>query len=370
MSARKLAVAALAACGTVLLMAGPVLTTIQDVVYNADGTPYNGFAVIKWTPFVSGDASQIATQSVTVNIVGGNLFVELVPSTNSTPAGYYTVTFTSAGNDQFTETWSVPPSVVSLRVQAVLMSSGSGPAPLTTGNSPIPESGVIGLLADLAVRPMEGSAYSVGRVAMIDSTGLLEGISGNVSDCVHVDGSSGPCGSAGWIAASPNFTDAEVPAGLINGANAAFTLSAVPIPSSSVALYRNGVLQKLGLDYNISGNTIQFLAASLPQAGDTLLASYRITPAGAPQGPVAPQILCAGMGAGTSSTTLSNLGTCTIPAGTLQPGDRVKIGFDYSHEGSLTGFTFSVNWGNTVVVRRNGAVSDAFVSGWAEAGAN
>src|SRR5580698_2358328 len=183
MSARKLATAALAACLAVPLLAGPVLTTIQDVIYNADGTPYNGFAVITWTPFVAGDTTQIATQTVTVNIAAGNLFVQLVPTTNATPAGFYTVTFTSAGNDQFTESWAVPPSVVPLRVQAVLISPGTGPSPLTTGGAPIPESGVIGLLADLAVRPVEGAAYAVGGIAMIDSTGALEAVTGNVSDC-------------------------------------------------------------------------------------------------------------------------------------------------------------------------------------------
>jgi len=375
MSAQKLVLAALAVCLAVPLMSGPILTTIQDVIYNADGTPYSGFAVITWTPFVAGDTSQIATQSVTVNITGGNLMVQLVPTTNATPAGYYTVTFTSGGNDQFTETWAVPPSTKPLHVEAVVISQGTGgtaPAPgaLTTGSAPIPESGVIGLLADLAARPMEGSAYGVNSVAMIDSTGALESVSGNLSDCVHVDGSSGPCGTAGSGTAGPNFTDAEVPAGLVNGANASFTLSAVPAPTSSLALYRNGVLQKAGQDYSLSGNTIQFLAGSTPQPGDTLLASYRVTPTGTAQGPPAPQILCAGMGSATSSTTLSSLATCTIPAGTVQPGDRVKISFDYSHEGSLTGFTFSVNWGNTVLVKRNGAVSDALVSGWAEAAAN
>jgi hypothetical protein len=205
---------------------------------------------------------------------------------------------------------------------------------------------------------------------MIDSTGALEAVSGNVSDCVHVDGSSGPCGTASAGTAGPNFTDAEVPAGALNGANASFTLSAVPVPTSSVALYRNGVLQKAGLDYNLSGNTVQFLSASTPQIGDTLVASYRVTPAGTTQGPPVPQILCSGMGTATSSTTLSSLGTCTIPAGTIQPGDRVKIDFDYSHEGSLTGFALAVNWGNTVMVQRNGAVSDVLVSGRAEAGAN
>src|ERR1022692_4844135 len=216
MSARKLVLAALAVCLAVPLLAGPILTTIQDVIYNADGTPYNGIAVIKWTPFVAGDTSQIFTQSVTVNIsctirlppimftqsvtvniIGGNLMVQLVPTTNATPAGYYTVTFTSAGNDQFTETWAVPPSTTSLRVQAVLTSPGTAPSSLVTGSAPVPESGVIGLLADLAARPMEGAAYAAGHAAMIDSTGALDAVSGNVSDCVHVDGSSGPCGTAG-----------------------------------------------------------------------------------------------------------------------------------------------------------------------------
>jgi hypothetical protein len=370
MSVRKFVFTALAIALGMPLLAGPVLTTIQDVIYNANGTPYNGFAVITWTPFVAGDTSQIATQSVTVNITGGNLMVQLVPTTNAIPAGYYSVVFTSAGNDQFTETWAVPPSTVPLRIQAVLISAGAGASPLITGSTPIPESGVIGLLADLAVRPLEGPAYAVGTVAMIDSTGLLEGVSGNVSDCVHVDGSSGPCGSGSAGTASPNFTDAEVPAGLVNGANVSYTVSTVPVPTSSLYLYRNGVLQKPGLDYNLSGNSIQFLTVSTPQPGDTLLASYRVTPAGTSQGPPAPQILCAGMGTATSSTTLSSLGTCTIPAGTVQPGDRVKIDFDYSHEGSLTGFTIDVNWGNTVLAIRNAPVSETFVSGWAEAGCN
>ena len=58
MSARKFVFAALAVRLAVPLLAGPILTTIQDVIYNANGTPYNGFAVITWTPFVAGDTSR------------------------------------------------------------------------------------------------------------------------------------------------------------------------------------------------------------------------------------------------------------------------------------------------------------------------
>ena len=366
---KRLGFAAMAVCLAVPLLAGPTLTTIQDVVYRADGTPYNGLAIITWTPFEAGDTSKIATQSVTVNITGGNLMVQLVPTTNAVPAGYYSVMFTSAGNDQFMESWGVPPSTKPLRVRDVLVSPSASSSALVTGTAPIPESNVIGLTADLAARPVEGPGYAAGRVAYIDSTGALDAVTGNVSDCVRVDGSSGPCG-AGAGTAGPAFADGEVLAGVVDGANVAFTVSAAPTPASSLSLYRNGVLQKAGQDYTLSGHGISFLAGSAPQPGDTLLASYRVSPAGAPQGPPAPQVLCSGTGSATSSTATSSLATCTIPAGTLQPGDRVNISFDYSHEGGLTGFTFTVNWGNTLLVQRNGSAADASVSGWAQAGVN
>jgi hypothetical protein len=360
--------AAWLACLVFPLLAGPVVTTIQDTIYNADGSPYNGIAIITWTPFVAGNTN-VGTQSVTINIAGGNLYVQLVPTTNATPAGYYSVTFTSAGNDQYTETWAVPPSIQPLTVREVLMTSPTSPSsPLVTGSAPIPESNVTGLVADLAARPIEGFSYAPTRAAVIDGNGNLEAASGTVSNCLHVDGSSGPCGSTSSTA-GPAFSDSEIPLGAVNGINAGFTISAVPLPAGSLSLYRNGVLQKAGLDYNVSGSSITFVAASLPQPGDTLTASYRITPAGTPQGPPAPQVLCSGTGSATSATTLSNLGICIIPAGTLQPGDRVKISFDFSHEGAFTGFTFAVNWGNTLLVQRSAAASETFITGWAEAGA-
>jgi hypothetical protein len=366
MFSHKLSFAAMAVCLAVPLLAGPTLTTIQDVVYRADGTPYSGLVIIKWTPFEAGDTSKIATQSLTVNISGGNLVVQLVPTTNAVPAGYYSVTFASSGNDQFTESWAVPPSTKPLRVRDVLMSQSAQSSALVTGQSPIPETNVIGLTADLEARPVEGPAYAAGRVAYINSVGALDAVSGSVSDCVHVDGSSGPCGTGG--SGGPTFSDGEAPAGVVDGANVAFTVSAVPMPASSLALYRNGVLQKAGQDYTLSGNSIRFLAGSAPQPGDTILASYRVTPAGSTQGPPTAQVLCSGTGTATSSTTISSLGTCAIPAGTLKIGDRVKISFDYSHEGALAGFTFAVNWASTLLVQRNGSSADSLVSGWAEAG--
>jgi hypothetical protein len=65
------------------------------------------------------------------------------------------------------------------------------------------ESDVSGLVADLAVRPVEGPGYVNSRAAIISDSGGIEGAVGSKSDCLHVDGGSAPCGgSAGGGALS------------------------------------------------------------------------------------------------------------------------------------------------------------------------
>ena len=83
------------ACGLALgWAAAPSLTTIQDTLYKADGTPFNGFLLIEWTGFQAGDAT-IATQHVTAPIVNGILHVQLVPNPEgSTPPSTSTKTGT------------------------------------------------------------------------------------------------------------------------------------------------------------------------------------------------------------------------------------------------------------------------------------
>jgi hypothetical protein len=68
----------------------------------------------------------------------------------------------------------------------------------------------------------------------------------------------------------------EVPTGLINGSNAAFTIAFRP-NAGSEHVYVNGILQNgASNDYSINNTTkvITFVAGSIPQTGDTLLVSY------------------------------------------------------------------------------------------------
>ena len=182
-----------AVCLATSLFAAPPLTTIQDVLYKADGTRFHGTLSISWTSFEAIDHSAIMQQAATVTVVNGNLQVQLVPTTTATPAAFYTVVYNSDGLVQFQETWAVPSSVQPLRIRDVRVSV-IGAAGADTGVTPAQESDVIGLLADLGARPLKGPGYAAGRLAFVNSTGAMETVTGTPTDCVRVDGSSGPCG--------------------------------------------------------------------------------------------------------------------------------------------------------------------------------
>jgi hypothetical protein len=318
---------------------------------------------ISWTSFEAIDQSAIAQQTTTVTVVNGNLQVQLVPTTTAAPAAFYTVVYNSDGFVQFQETWAVPSSVLPLRIRDVRVSvvGAVGVAPLV---DTVQESDIIGLIGDLGARPLKGPGYAAGRVAFVNPTGAIETVTGTPADCVRVDGSSGPCGGT-----QPNFVDGEAPAGLVDGANTAFTLSGVPSPAASLTIYRNGMLQEPVQDFTLSGNQIQFVTAAAPQPGDTLLASYRVAggATGVPQLYPNPQVLCSGLGAATNSSTLATIGTCTIQPGFLTAGDRVEIRFDLDHSGTAGAFSFAVLWGATTVLTRNASAVDAQATGRADA---
>ncbi|HTB12196.1 MAG TPA: hypothetical protein VK752_11520 [Bryobacteraceae bacterium] len=357
--------AMLLVAAAMMIEAQPALTTIQDILYRADGTRFNGEIFISWNAFTAGDSSNIATAQVKLPIVNGVLKVQLVPTTTASAGANYQVTYNSQGQFQFSQVWAVPPSSIALQVSAVLVSSGTvlggggGGAGNVTGTIPI--SGVTGLASALAVLAMEGVGYAPGLAAVINASGQLTGATGNLGDCVRVDGSSGPCGGGGVL---PQFSDGETPAGAINGTNTAFTLAFTPSPTSSVQLYLNGLRQDQGLDYTISGSTISFTTFSAPQTGDVLLASYRYGNPGNTLGTLTtPQVVCSSVGTSTSGTVSSSLATCTLPAGLLSTGDRVEVRYLFTHTGTTTGFIPQLTWGTTPVLSRAASAADTAFAG-------
>ncbi len=361
-----LAAAIAATAGTA--WAQPALTTIQDTLFKADGTRYSGTVTISWTSFQTGENIPVATQQTTLQVVNGILKVRLVPTTTASPGANYSVNYSSQGKLQFSEIWAVPPSSTLLRIRDVRVSTGAvvGPVPITT---PIFISDVSGLTNELSARPQRGSAFGPSRAAVINFGGQIDGAAGNPGDCVRVDGSAGPCGSGGGGGAQPLFATGEIPSGVTNGGNTSFTLANTPSPAASLDVHRNGILLRAGIDFTLSLRTITFFVNALPQTGDLLTASYRYAD---PSNPLssfsAPQVICSSAGTNTSSTALQRLGSCTVPAGTLQSGDRLVASYQYSHEGSTAGIGIQIVWGATVLVSRSTSSGETDLGGALELG--
>jgi hypothetical protein len=369
-------IAATVLCGLAIAQTG--LTTIQDTLFKADGTRFTGTLTIQWSTFDATGTGTIVQQSKSVDVANGLLLVQLVPNiAAAAPANVYTVHYQSDGNQQFTETWTVPVSsqpltVAQVRVGTVTTGGGGGGA----GNStPIVESAVVGLVSDLAQRPVKGPGFGTGSVAVINQNGQIEAAVGDMGECVLVDGTAGPCGGA---ASSSQFFDAETPGGIVDGVNNTFTLANSP-SGSSLSLYRNGLYMSANFDYTLNGSAITFATGAAPQPADTLIANYRIDPStsnvvalnsgsGTGTRTALAQVICSANGLSTSSAVWTTLGACGVPASALRAGDRIEVRFSFTHTGSASGYGVTINWGNTTILARQAGAQDAAVAGQAEAG--
>jgi hypothetical protein len=338
------------------VMAAPPLTTIQDTLYLANGQPYTGFLIIEWKSFEASDASTVATQSITLRIYNGQLKTRLVPTTTATAGAHYRVKYVSEGKQQASEIWQVPPSAAALRVKDVRTGApGNSAGGSAGGSTQVQIADVIGLTEALELRPVKGIGYTPGRAAIINGLGEIEAASGGDADCLSVAGLAGLCGDGSGAV----FVDPVTPAGTMDGVNRVFTLVTAPNPAASTLLYRNGLLQRQGTDYTLANNTITFAVGAEPQAGDILLASYRMSGSGGSEA----QVLCSAVGQSTSSASSTSLGLCVIPGELVRPGDRFEVKFDYTHSGTSSGFVIQVLWGGSVLVSRTASSSDSVVAG-------
>jgi hypothetical protein len=99
----------------------PALTTINDIVYRADGTPAGGTLLISWPEFstAGGQAVAVGENSVVLGS-GGAVSVQLVPNIGATPTGtFYTVVYQLNDNTVKTEFWIVsttsPTTIAAIR---------------------------------------------------------------------------------------------------------------------------------------------------------------------------------------------------------------------------------------------------------------
>lgn len=345
------------------LLAQPDQTRITDTVYLAGGERFDGYVQFEWQSFVTPKAP-IAPQSKLVRVVNGALDVTLAPTVNLGYTAFYRVRYFSHGRVRYTEFWDVPLSSTPLTVAGVRLDRAPTANPGTgTGVAlPITQADVIDLPEDLADRPVKGPNFFPSRTVFVNPDGALEAISGAPTDCVRVDGSAVPCGdTASYV------VDGEVPQGSLSGTNPIFALTGTPTPPEGLQVFRNGVLQRMGADYALSGSTIQFVEGAIPQPGDLLVAYYRtLQTTGSPftGSGLLPQVLCSKAGTGTNSLLFADLGACTLGGSLLFPGDRLEIQFDWALTGSVAdAYEVRVLWAGASIYTRSFAAGDSTATG-------
>lgn len=250
------------------VFAQSTLTQIRDTVANADGTPFNGTVVITWNGSTGSNSGSSSPLSTSARIYSGVLSVLLVPTTTASAGTFYQVLYYgTSGTVSWTETWQVPPSMTPLTLNAIRTSSTQGS--IGSGNGGGSGSG--------GTTNSGGSSYATLPIAINQVTSLSADLA-SINSAVAALGaqiySLSTLGSAATTSAA--FIDGEEPVGNVDGLNAAFNLSQSPVPAGSLAVFRNGLLQSLGVDYTLSGPTLTFLSGSIPRPNDVIAAFYRV----------------------------------------------------------------------------------------------
>ena len=318
------------------------LTTIRDTVKNADGSNFSGRAIISWQGFTAATGATIAPNSTSVTITNGYLSVVLTPTTNASPAAFYTVQYASNdGTRLWTEFWQVAPSWTAVTLSQVRVSTppnSGGDGSSGSISLPISEANVTNLLNDLAARPTKSAVVAPSRAAMFDDDGNIGSISGNASDCVHVDGTSGACGAGGPVSVSAAFVDGESPTGTANGVNLVFALSQAPSPVLSLSLYRNGIELRQGVDYSLTANTITFTPATAPQSGDLLTAFYRVAGGSVTVAFADAEVPAGAMNGSNATFTLAAAPNPTASLQLFKNGTLLTVTRDYTLSGATVTF--------------------------------
>jgi len=145
-------------------------------------------------------------------VVNGVVSISLAATDHSTVPVTYTV-ITTIGANSVTTYWSVPTlpsgqcaSTGFCKINEVTVSFPAGPslavnpAQISTGQS---SNGQVlcnknSITGFCDPKPMEAPTLAPGTVMFFNMMGQLDSVIGSGQDCVLVDGTSGPCGSATW----------------------------------------------------------------------------------------------------------------------------------------------------------------------------
>jgi hypothetical protein len=179
---------------------GPVLTSVVDTVYRADGTPAQGILVITWPAFVASNGAAVAAGVTNVTLgTGGALNVALAVNAAANPPGvYYTVVYQLGPGEVRTEYWVVPTSSPATLAQ-VRTTPGSGTA-VPPASEQYVNTALAGKANDSAVVHLSGTETVTGSKTFSASPNVPTPVgTGDVANKAYVDSSIANFGAGTYL---------------------------------------------------------------------------------------------------------------------------------------------------------------------------
>ncbi len=179
---------------------GPVLTTVQDTVYQADGNPAQGTLIITWPAFVTASGTAVAAGETGVTLgTGGALNVALAANAGASPAGiYYSVVYQLGPGEVRTEYWLVPTSSPATLAQ-VRTTPGSGTAAPAASIQYV-NTALVGKANDNAVVHLSGAETVTGAKTFSAPPSVPTPVgTGDVANKSYVDSQVATVGSGNFL---------------------------------------------------------------------------------------------------------------------------------------------------------------------------
>lgn len=209
----KVKILLLMALGSLSAFAAPTVVVISQVMYRADGSPYNsGQVTVEWPNFIAASGDQIPAGSKTVNLTtAGLLQVSLVANAGASPVGTsYRVTYRLALGTPASVAWIVPAVAGPVTVTAIQSGAQTWvPYPVITQSMlpvisvPFYGTGATSFTANLPIfgngtNPLFSGTVQGNQTKLVSASGTW-----TTGHCLTIDGNGNaidagaPCGTPG-----------------------------------------------------------------------------------------------------------------------------------------------------------------------------
>ena len=214
--------------------------------------------------------------------------------TNSAAPGQFVIQSTGVSNEnQFIDFYK---SNGSLNSRIVIVANGaSGDFYIQQGPSFVTTLSINGTTSAATFGgSIQSNALTASRAVVTDGSKVLTSSATTATEIGYVNGvtssiqtqlntkqpnitltTTGTGGAATFVSNTLNIPQygaatpySETPSGLLNGTNKVYTLSATPASPNGVQVFLDGLLQRNGIDYTVSGATITFVTAPDATTGE------------------------------------------------------------------------------------------------------